>query len=287
MAAHVFRCIIALSAVVLLACDKTGPSPTPVQVQVRGTAPAAGAQSSFAAVAIGADGRETVVTNQATWQSSNTAVATVTGGVVQGVSGGSAEISATYGGLTGRMAVDISVIPCTFDIQPTQVNLPGAGGSATIAINMTQGVSCSWAAQSTGYLAFIGPNSGVGTGTVTVAAGFNPSALRIATMNVAGATVTVTQARGECVTSVSPATQSVAEDGGSFLLSVAAPTGCQWTVSSDKAFVTADQRVFTGTLSMNYQVEPNPSTNMRQATLTIDKFTIVVTQSGPVQQRFR
>lgn len=47
------------------------------------------------------------VTGSATWSSSNTAVATVTGGLVTGVSTGSATITATYGGQTGSASASV------------------------------------------------------------------------------------------------------------------------------------------------------------------------------------
>jgi hypothetical protein len=47
------------------------------------------------------------VTGAATWSSSNTAVATVSGGLVTGVSTGSAIVTATYGGQTGSASVSV------------------------------------------------------------------------------------------------------------------------------------------------------------------------------------
>lgn len=47
------------------------------------------------------------VTGSATWNSSNTAVATVTGGLVTGVSTGTCTVTATYGGQTGSASVTV------------------------------------------------------------------------------------------------------------------------------------------------------------------------------------
>ena len=47
------------------------------------------------------------VTGSATWSSSNTGVATVTGGLVTGVITGTATITATYGGQTGSASVTV------------------------------------------------------------------------------------------------------------------------------------------------------------------------------------
>ena len=47
------------------------------------------------------------VTTQAQWQSSNPAVATVTNGQIEGIGVGSASISATYLGVTGKQDVEV------------------------------------------------------------------------------------------------------------------------------------------------------------------------------------
>ena len=107
------HCVAVLSAVLLVAgCDKnpTGPAPgPPASIQVSGTPPPVGVTSQFVATAIASDGRQTVVTGQAAWLSSDPLIATVTtGGVVQGIAPGTAEISATYAGIKGVTTVAIN-----------------------------------------------------------------------------------------------------------------------------------------------------------------------------------
>jgi len=53
------------------------------------------------------DGSETDVTAEATWESLNGTVATVSGGLVTGVTGGNALISATFGGRSGDSSVTV------------------------------------------------------------------------------------------------------------------------------------------------------------------------------------
>jgi hypothetical protein len=290
MTPRILRPISAIAATVTLAigiaaCDKqkTAPSgPAPVSIQIQGTAPAVGAASQFTAIAIAADGTQTIVTNQASWQSSNTAIVTVSNGMVHGVAPGNAAVSATYLGVSGSMNLAISTVGCAFDVQPTQADIPGDGGSVTITVTQQQGANCPWTAVTNSFLSFTGPTSGTGTGSAVVTAAFNPTSARVGTVTIAGATVTVNQSRGRCVNSVSPSTESASDTGGSFLLRVDAPTGCTWAIETTATWITVDRRVQTGTQDVVYQVAANPSTNMRQATLTIDRFTIVVTQSGPV-----
>jgi len=59
-----------------------------------------------------ADGTTQVVTAQASWQSSNPSVVTVSsGGFAVAVAGGSATLRATYGGMTGSLPLNISGTP--------------------------------------------------------------------------------------------------------------------------------------------------------------------------------
>lgn len=77
-------------------------------VVVSGTAPAIGAGNQFTAIARFADGSIQDVTSQATWTSSNTDVATVSGGgLVTGVAAGVVTISANYQNLKGSATFNI------------------------------------------------------------------------------------------------------------------------------------------------------------------------------------
>jgi uncharacterized protein YjdB len=96
-------------AISVLACGQSTTTPTSVSsVSVTGTAPAMGATSQFAAMATLSDGTTQDVTSQATWQSSNTAVATVsTAGVVTGVDAGTVSVQATYQSITGSDEITV------------------------------------------------------------------------------------------------------------------------------------------------------------------------------------
>ena len=75
---------------------------------VSGTAPAVGGAAQFTATAALSDTSSKSVTPDATWQSSNTAVAAVNAGMVTGVAVGEADISATYQNVTGKLHVTIT-----------------------------------------------------------------------------------------------------------------------------------------------------------------------------------
>jgi hypothetical protein len=66
-----------------------------------------GASQQVRALAFDADGRQQDVTASAVWATSNPAVATVNGGLVQATGGGAATVTATWGGLEASMPVNV------------------------------------------------------------------------------------------------------------------------------------------------------------------------------------
>jgi uncharacterized protein YjdB len=94
-------------AMFAIACADSTTSPTIVSsLSVSGTAPVVGGTSQFTATATMAGGATQDVTSQATWQSSNTAVATVSSaGVVTGIAPGSVTVNAVYQTLSASDAI--------------------------------------------------------------------------------------------------------------------------------------------------------------------------------------
>jgi hypothetical protein len=90
-----------------IACgNSTTSATTASSLTVTGTAPVVGATSQFTATATMIDGSKQDVTNQATWQSSNTAVASVSAtGAVTGVGQGSVTVNAIYQSLSASDAI--------------------------------------------------------------------------------------------------------------------------------------------------------------------------------------
>src|ERR1035437_8075308 len=79
--------VVGLALAVVGCASSTSPSATVSSISVTGSTPAVGATSQFTVTAKMSDGTTQDVTSLATWQSSNTAVATVASGtrVVTGV----------------------------------------------------------------------------------------------------------------------------------------------------------------------------------------------------------
>ena len=92
------------------ACSSTPalPSSTIATLSIAGTPPGVGASSQYSAFVVRAGSTNSEnVTSAATWSSSNSAVATVSAGLVKGVSAGSITLTATYEGSTVSESVTI------------------------------------------------------------------------------------------------------------------------------------------------------------------------------------
>jgi len=77
-------------------------------ISVTGSAPVVGATSQLAAAAVLSDGTTQDVTSVATWQSSDTSLATVSStGLVTGIAEGAVVVQAAYSGVTGSMSITI------------------------------------------------------------------------------------------------------------------------------------------------------------------------------------
>src|SRR5438128_2708399 len=102
----------AFTALLLWACGGGSSSSTPSapsgptlsSVSVSGTTPTIGASSQFTAIANFSNGTNQNITSQASWQSSNATVATVSSsGSVTSTGSGEADVRATYQTLTGSL----------------------------------------------------------------------------------------------------------------------------------------------------------------------------------------
>lgn len=118
-------------------------TPTVSSVSVSGSAPALNATSQFTATAALFDGSSQTVTSQASWQSSNTAVATVSStGAVTGRASGSITISATYQSKTGSASITIQA-PSSQVAEPSLPSRAASGNTFTCSLNdITHPASC-------------------------------------------------------------------------------------------------------------------------------------------------
>lgn len=146
-----FSCVITAMAIALsgAGCSSdpspaspTAPGTTVARVIVAGTPPPIGTSSQFTAIAVLPDGSNQTVTSQAVWRSSNASVATVTsGGMVTTVSGGSVEISATYGNTAGVLMFT-AVASVGYTLRGTVIDVQSGGrgvAAATVTVKDASG----------------------------------------------------------------------------------------------------------------------------------------------------
>jgi len=146
------RIVLSLCVILASGCGSSGgsnpsPGPTPppavtvTSVSVSGAAsPVVGDTVQFTATATFSDGSTQTVTGQATWESSNQAVVTITsGGLATFVAQGDADIKATYRSATGSSASGTSHVTCA-PKAPSRYTLTGTVSDASNG-SMVSGVN--------------------------------------------------------------------------------------------------------------------------------------------------
>jgi uncharacterized protein YjdB len=162
-----------------------------------------GLTQAFVATLVYSDNTTTVITDQATWSTSDASVATITNGgpggggpgggggrgIATGIAAGSATITATYSGLTGTAALTVTDPPLAYvQVTPTNPNLPVQAtaqftATAVFTDNSTRNVTAlsTWSSSNSGVavLSNSGPTVGRATalaeGTTNVAATYQGS----------------------------------------------------------------------------------------------------------------
>jgi hypothetical protein len=222
----------------------TSPTPTTSTVQVRATGEAsgpieAGQTRQLAATATLSTGATSDVTQQATWQSSSTAIATVSpAGLVTAVAEGTADISATYQSVKGTLGVGVSALRCAVTISPPSASFDPFGGAGAVQVQVSA-AACRWSARSeTPWLPFTFEPAAAGSGSFAYTAPANSTTeTRTATIVVttqSGETathaVTVNRTTGcSYVTEPEESVFTAAGGTGQFRV-VTSPNDCRWTL---------------------------------------------------------
>jgi hypothetical protein len=140
-------------------------------VSVSGSAPSVGASTQFTATANLSNSTSQTVTSQASWQSSNTTVATVTSsGVVTGVSAGNADITATYQNIGGVAHLTIMrPTPVTYSVTGTVTDGTSHGILPNITMELADanGMTTSTTTNGSGSYAFASVVAGAYTITAS------------------------------------------------------------------------------------------------------------------------
>jgi hypothetical protein len=143
---------------------------------------------------------------------------------------------------------------------------------------------CTWTATSNAsWITVTGGASGNGNGTVSYMVAANTATTaRMATVTIAGQTVSVTQS-GACAFTLSSTAQNVGANGGAGSTTVAAMNGCTWTATSNASWIAVTAgRTGNGNGTVAYSVAAYTGSLARTGTLTVAGQTVTVTQgAGP------
>ena len=173
--------------------------------------------------------------------------------------------------------------PCRFSLSATTVSASASGGK--YAVDVSTGTGCDWAV--TNALPWVNAwtGGGSGSGTVPVEVQANPtSSSRTGTIDIAGQTLTVSQAAGTstCSYSLSPGSASVPAAGGSASFTVTAASGCSWTAATSQSWISHRWRQPVRRAAPSRStVSPNTSTRSRaRGPCSVQGQVFTVTQAG-------
>jgi hypothetical protein len=174
--------------------------------------------------------------------------------------------------------------PCTFTVGPLSAAYPSDGGTGQVAVTASA-PTCAWAVSSgVSWITIQGEAGGTGSGRVSYAvASHGATAGRSGTLNVAGSTVTITQAAAPpppCTFSVSPLEPSIALLGGVIDVQIQTAATCAWTADSQVNWITINGGASgTGPGSVRLSVGATLLTG-RTGTVIVAGQTVTVRQTG-------
>jgi hypothetical protein len=170
---------------------------------------------------------------------------------------------------------------CTYAISPGSASVGSSAASGTITVTTDPG--CNWTASSSSpaWLTCT-PSSGTGSGSVTWSVTRNDSCtVRSSMLTVAGKVFAVNQQGTAGIFSISPASASIAAAGGPGSVTVTGGSDCTWTASSGASWITVSAGG-SGSGTATYSAQPNTSSSIRSATLTIAGQTFLLTQAASI-----
>jgi len=186
--------------------------------------------------------------------------------VWKSVDGGANWFSIDGGGATGLPDIPVHCIV----IDPSNTSRLYLGTDAGVLVTNNGGQS--WAVENTGF------------------ANVMTESLALQSVNGAATLYAFTHGRGawrvtlggnQCFYTLARTTQQVGSGGASDSVNVTTASGCQWTATSNAAWITITSGASgSGNGTVNYSVATNTGASQRSGTMTIAGQTFTVTQSG-------
>ena len=174
---------------------------------------------------------------------------------------------------------------CTYGISSESNDFSDTGGTGSIDVT-SQSSHCPWSASpSEDWVAITSDSSGGGDGTVTYSVSANTGAARTATITIADQVHTVNQEAGPCTYTISPADQSIGNNGDAYDVTVTATHNeCEWSASGsseDDNWFSFSPSSGSGSGTVRVTVLANSGAS-RDATITIAGQSHTVSQdAGP------
>jgi hypothetical protein len=201
------------------------------------------------------------------------------------------EIAANQGSArTGQLLIGGQVVridqsgpgttPCSYSIAPTGATIGAAGGQ--LSTQVTTNAGCAWTATSqASWLRVTSGSTGNGPATVSISADANVGEARSGTVNVAGASFTVTQAASPpgCSYTIDPTSYSTSALGGQVTVAVATAAGCAWSTTGLPDWITVTNGSGSGSGAATVVVGTNAGPS-RTATIQIAGRPFTVTQEA-------
>lgn len=169
---------------------------------------------------------------------------------------------------------------CSYTLSPSSRSFDASGGTGSSTVTTAAG--CTWTATSSVSWIAVTDGSGTGSGTLSYSVAANTGAERGGTIGIPGQTLVITQASGapSCTYAVAGGTRNFEPGGGSSTLSVSAPSGCEWTSSSNVPWLRVTSGASgSGNGTVAYAVDATTG-SARSATLTVAGQPIAISQSG-------
>ena len=172
----------------------------------------------------------------------------------------------------------VQSVGCDYRIDPTGYAAPASGGGTDV--NVQTGAGCSWSATSTvDWITVAAGATGSGPGRARLTVAPSSGIARTGTAQVAGQTVTVTQASG-CTVSASPTSITANAAATSSSIQVTTAAGCSWQAATGTPWITITSSASgTGSGSIQLAIAANTGPG-RQGSVTVADQTITVAQAG-------
>jgi hypothetical protein len=173
---------------------------------------------------------------------------------------------------------------CELSVSPQSESFAASGGDGTVRVTAS-GSNCGWSAASNVPWITVAATAGNGNGSVRYSVAANTGAARTGTMNVAGTTISVTQAAAAaapCQYDVSPTSESFSANGGEGSVRIRAAGHCAWSAVSSAGWISVTAGAGSGNGNARYSVAANTGA-ARSGTLTVGGTAVSITQEAAPQ----